>query len=88
MHPYLGMKDLISFFLSWIPCGRYLPMWAISDSGRYGNISELTNRTLLTELSILFNFNDKISTKIRIFFDISLTLAPIGNCIWVNVTIR
>lgn len=53
-------------------------MFAISDSGRYGNISELTNRTLLTELPILLNFNDKITTKIIIFFDISLSLAPIG----------
>jgi hypothetical protein len=57
---------------------------AISDSGRYGNISEFTNRTLLTELPILFNFNDKISTKISIFFDISLSLAPIGIGLWVN----
>ena len=57
-------------------------MLAISDSGRYGNISELTKRTLLTELSIMFNFNDKIFTKIRIIFDISLTLAPIGSTVY------
>ena len=63
-------------------------MLAISDYGRYGNISELTNRTLLTELSIMFNFNDKISTKISNFFDISLSLAPIGYGLWVNRKIR
>lgn len=78
MHPYLGMNERISFFLSCIPCGRYLPMREISDSGRYGNISELTNRTLLTE-SPIFVFLDKILTKIRIIFDISLSLALIGN---------
>ena len=53
-------------------------MREISDSGRYGNISELTNRTLLTE-SPIFVFLDKILTKIRIIFDISLSLALIGN---------
>ena len=31
-----------------MPCGRYLPTFAISDSGRYGKISELTKRTLFT----------------------------------------
>ena len=86
MHPYLGMKDLISLPFSWMPCGRNLPMLAIPDSGRYGNISELTKRTLLTEFPMLFIFNDKISTKIIIFFDISLSLGPIGKAIWVKVT--
>jgi hypothetical protein len=76
------MKDLISFFLSWMPCGRYLPILDISDSGRYGHISELTNRTLFTEFPIMVVFNDKISTKIRFIFDISLSLTPIGIILW------
>ena len=57
-------------------------MFAMPDSGRYGNISELTKRTLLTGLPILFIFSDKISTKISIFFDISLSLRPIGIEVW------
>ena len=44
-------------------------MFAISVSGRYGNISELTKRTLFTELPILLIFNDKISTKVRNIFE-------------------
>lgn len=57
-------------------------MLDISDSGRYGNISELTNNTLLTEFPIAAVFSDKISTKISIFFDISLSLRPIGIEVW------
>jgi hypothetical protein len=53
-------------------------------SGRYGHISELTKRTLLTEFPILVILNDKISTKIIVFFDISLSLAPIGFILWAN----
>ena len=41
----------------------------MSDSGRYGNISELTNRTHLTDSPIMVNFNDKIRTKIIIYFE-------------------
>ena len=44
-------------------------MFAISVSGRYGNISELTNRTLLTDSPIMVNFNDKIFTKIIKYFE-------------------
>ena len=39
-------------------------------------ISEFTNNTLFGEFPILRFFNDKISTKIGFFFDISLSLAP------------
>ena len=49
-------------------------MFAISDSGRYGNISELTNRTLLTDSPIMVNFNDKIFTKIQNIFENQLSL--------------
>ena len=57
-------------------------------SGRYGHISELTNSTLLTEFPILVILNDEISTKIIVFFDISLSLAPIGVFLWVNRRIK
>ena len=57
-------------------------MLDIGDSGRYGYISELTNSTLFAEFPIVSLFNDKISTKIRIIFDISLSLAPIGIAVW------
>ena len=57
-------------------------MLDIGDSGRYGYISELTNSTLLLEFPIVALFNDKISTKISIIFDISLSLAPIGIAVW------
>lgn len=63
-------------------------MFDIGDSGRYGYISELTNSTLLTEFPIPVVFNDKISTKISIFFDISLSLTPIGIAVWGKQTIK
>jgi hypothetical protein len=57
-------------------------MLDIGDSGRYGYISELTNSTLLLEFPIAALLIDKISTKIRIIFDISLSLTPIGIAVW------
>ena len=53
-------------------------MFAMSDSGRYGNISELTNRTLLTDSPILVNFNDKIFTKIIKYFEFHYLWRLIG----------
>ena len=53
-------------------------MLAISDSGRYGNISEFTNRTLLTDSPIVVNFNDKIFTKIIKYFEFHYLWRLIG----------
>ena len=53
-------------------------MFAMSDSGRYGNISELTNRTLLTDSPIVVNFNDKIFTKIINYFEFHYLWRLIG----------
>ena len=53
-------------------------MLAISDSGRYGNISEFTNRTLLTDSPIVVNFNDKIFKKIIKYFEFQYLWRLIG----------
>ena len=53
-------------------------MLAMFDSGRYGNISELTNRTLLTDSPIVVNFNDKIFTKVIKYFEFNYLWRLIG----------
>ena len=70
MHPYFGMKERISFFRSWIPWGRLRQMSAIRESGRNGDISELTKRTFFAVSAILLRLKSQILTKVRIFFQI------------------
>ncbi|MDR1810073.1 MAG: hypothetical protein LBR34_06705 [Prevotella sp.] len=65
------MKALISFPFSCIACGKYLQFVAIVDSGKYGKISCVINKTFLTLIFTVKLFECKDNKKIPAFLQTS-----------------